>query len=131
MAKALAIFLLLLSACQFETPDKQPNAPAVEQFTINGVAASDHQGPIITFATTVTIEAVARSQEPLERISILAEKNGADSRQLSECDRSPCRFAWEVTAADNGIYSFTVEAKDSRGALSLVPFSNALAIDIR
>ena len=120
----------LATACTFDQP-VNPKAPVVNSFLINGVEAQDNQGPIITFATTINLEAVATAQLSLERLTISGQKNGDAAQQLSQCTRSPCRFAWKLAAADNGVYSFIIEAEDTRGAISLVPFSNALAIEIR
>lgn len=127
----ILVLVLGLSACSFEVSDGDPPAaPVVESLSIDGVSAKDGQGPIITEARTVALSAEASAGGSLSHLSIISRKGGV-SRQLIKCDNSPCTYAWDVDASDNGIYSFVVEAEDDRGALSLLPFTNSLAIDIR
>ena len=142
--KALKLCLLsvvcsLLTACQFElggppgSGTSVPQAPVIEQLSLNGDVLLENNGPIITQKPEGPLElsAEARAEGELSRLSIQVKRNDQNYRELAECSESPCSFDWTVTAADDGVYSFLIEAEDLRGGMTQLPYRNVLAIRIR
>ncbi len=127
----VAFLLLTLTACVFDIrPVAQP--PLISGFTINGKALDENAGPIISAPSKLTIEVLVSAQAPLKRIDILRARAGLGEAYtvLGSCEASPCRYEWNVTAADNGAYCIAVEAEDARGSVSSVPYKNSVAIVI-
>lgn len=125
------VFMLSLSACVFDIrPIPQP--PLISSFTVNGKALDENAGPIISAPGKLTFEVVVTSQAPLKRIDFLRARAGLGEAYsvLGSCEKSPCRYEWTVTSADNGAYCIAVEAEDERGSTGSVPYKNALAIVI-
>ncbi|MGL4611521.1 MAG: hypothetical protein ACRCYY_17880 [Trueperaceae bacterium] len=124
-------FLFLLTSCVIDLrPVAQP--PLISSFTINGKSLDENAGPIISAPGQLIFKAVVSAQAPLTRITILGAKAGTGQpyNELGGCKDSPCRYEWNVTAADNGAYCIVVEAEDERGSVSTVPYKNSLAIVI-
>jgi hypothetical protein len=127
----LFVLGLTLTACVFEIrPIAQP--PLISGFTINGKALDENAGPIVSAPSQLQFEVLVSSQAPLKRIDILGAKAGLGEAYtvLGSCEASPCRYEWNVTAADNGAYCIAVEAEDERGSVGSVPYKNSLAIMI-
>jgi hypothetical protein len=126
----LLLFIgLALTGCVFELrPIAQP--PLISGFTLNGKALDENAGPIISAPSKLQLEVLVSSQAPLKRIDILRAKAGLGEAYtvLGSCKASPCRYEWNVTAADNGAYCIAVEAEDERGSVGSVPYKNSLAI---
>jgi hypothetical protein len=134
LARRVGVFgllLLVLTACVLELrPIAQP--PLISGFTINGKALDENAGPIITAPGKLEVKVTVTSQAPLRRIDILRARAGLGEAYtvLGSCEASPCRYEWNVTAADNGAYCVAVEAEDERGAVGSVPYKNSVAIVI-
>jgi hypothetical protein len=125
----LSLPLAVLTACVFEVrPIAQP--PLITGFTVNGKALDENAGPIVSAPSKLTFEVLVTSQASLERVDILRARAGEAYTVLGSCEASPCRYEWNVTAADNGAYCIAVEAEDERGAVGSVPYRNSLAIVI-
>lgn len=127
----LVVLAGLLSACSLSlgNDEKQPSAPVIKAFTINGADLDDNYGLIITEPQTLDLRAEVSSSSPLVKVEIVA-KTGDTTTTLQTCEGTPCTYAWPVNAADNGIYSFVITAEDDRGASVSLPFQNTLAIEI-
>jgi hypothetical protein len=125
---AFALPLLLVVAC--ETAEPPPAAPVVEGLSVNGVELRDGYGPIIVVPMTLELRTEVRSSRALAEVRLLLERHGDEATVLQRCTTAVCRVSWRVTVADNGVYSFAVEAEDVRGASVRLPFRNALAIAI-
>ena len=130
--------MVLLPACQFELGEPAagtgvPQAPVVDRLSLNGDSLLENNGPIITERPEAALELVAeaRAEGELSRVTIRVKRNDEDYRQLTECAESPCRFDWTVSAADDGVYSFLVEAEDARGGVTQLPYRNVLVVRIR
>jgi hypothetical protein len=123
------VLVMTLPSCVLELrPVAQP--PLITSFTVNGKALDEGSGPIITSPNKLQVEVSVSSQAPLTEIRLLRARVGESYTVLSSCKASPCRYDWNVTVADNGVYCLAVEAEDERGATGSVPYRKSLAIAI-
>lgn len=135
IAKRLMFMLLalwsvtVLVACGRQTIEAK--TPIVKDFLINNVSVQDNFGFIVTDAQDILLKADTQNAGNISRITIYAKKDTGDYATLNECNDSSCEYLWSVSAVNNGVYSFLVEAEDERGATSALPYRNALAINIR
>ncbi len=109
----------------------EAKTPIVKDFLINNVSVQDNFGFIVTEAQDILLKADTQNASNISRLTIYAKKDTGDYATLSECSSSTCEYLWPVSAVNNGVYSFLVEAEDERGATSALPYRNALSINIR
>lgn len=126
---ASILTLALLSACGGQKIVAK--TPGIKAFSINNVSVQDNFGFIVTSPQDIVLRAEAEVRQDLKRLTIYIKKDAGDYSSLAECNKASCDYLWSVSSASNGVYSFLIEAEDSRGALSALPFKNALAVSIR
>ncbi|MCA9836572.1 MAG: hypothetical protein KC422_06650 [Trueperaceae bacterium] len=130
---SLIVSSLLLSLALVACGSQKIEAktPIVKDFLINNVSVQDNFGFIVTSAQDILFKADTQNGSSINRLTIYAKKDDGDYSTLTECSSSNCEYLWSVSAVNNGVYSFLVEAEDERGATSALPYRNALSISIR
>ena len=124
------LILLFLAGC-VTVPQPEPNTgPVLESFKINEREVTSGYGPIIGQSGQLVLLAKASSSSNLSSLSIERKKHGENNVLLTTCVASPCEFDWDISKADNGVYSFFVTIIDSEGVTLKVPFTDSLSIDI-
>jgi len=127
---SLMVVIFLAGCATVPQPKPNTGGPVLLSFQINDKKVVSGYGPIISRSGQLVLLAKAGSSSGISTLSIERKKHAENNVLLTTCVTSPCQFEWDISKADNGVYSFLVTIVDSDGVTLRVPFTDSLSIDI-